>query len=70
MLMLDQVLYDGLAKASDFDAAYRRTMRSAVENCISSHGAYSQAGGSPTLRPVARFAASACRDELSLVRAR
>ena len=70
MLMLDQVLFDGLSRASEFDTAYRRTMKSAVENCISSHGAYAQVGGSPTLRPVARFAASACRDELPLVRAR
>lgn len=68
MLMLDQVLYDGLTRAGDFDVAYRRTMKSAVENCVSTHGAYAQAGGSPTLRPVARFAASACRDELPLVR--
>jgi predicted outer membrane protein len=70
MLRLDQVMFDGLTRASDFDVAYRRTMRSAVENCISSHAAYAQTGGSPTLRPVARFAAAACRDELPLVRAR
>ena len=68
LLRLDQVLLDGLSRASDFDVAYRRTMRAAVENCISSHGAYASVGGSPTLRPVARFAASACRDELPLTR--
>ena len=66
MLKLDQVMFDGLSRASDFDTAYKRTMRSAVENCASSHGSYAQVGGSPTLRPVARFAASACRDELRL----
>ena len=70
MLMLDEVMFSGLSRASDFDAAYRRTMKAAVENCISSHGNYAAAGGSPTLRPVARFAASACRDELPLVRTR
>jgi predicted outer membrane protein len=70
MLMLDQVLFDGLSRASDFDVAYRRTMRSAVENCVSDHAFYARVGGSPTLRPVARFAASTCRDELPLVRAR
>jgi len=70
MLMLDEVMFGGLSRASDFDAAYRRTMKAAVENCISSHGNYAAAGGSPTLRPVARFAASACRDELPLVRSR
>ena len=70
LLRLDQVLLDGLSRAPDFDSAYRRTMRGAVENCISSHAAYAQAGGSPTLRPVARFAASVCRDELPQVRVR
>ena len=68
LLMLDQVLLDGLSRASDFDLAYRRTMRSAVENCISAHDGYASVGGSPTLRPVARFATSTCRDELPLVR--
>ena len=68
LLMLDQVMLDGLSRASDFDLAYRRTMRSAVENCISAHGAYATVGGSPTLRPVARFAASTCRDEVPLTR--
>jgi len=70
MLMLDQVLFDGLSRASDFDVAYSRTMRSAVKNCLASHSAYSATGGSPTLRPVARFAASVCRDEQALFRSR
>ena len=70
MLMLDRVMFDGLSRATDFDTAYRRTMKAAVENCVSSHGSYAQSGGSPTLRPVARFAASACCDELPLVRIR
>jgi predicted outer membrane protein len=70
MLMHDQLLFDGLSRAGDFDVAYRRTMRSAVENCMLDHATYARVGGSPTLRPVARFAASTCRDELPLVRAR
>ncbi len=70
MMMLHQVMLDGLSRASDFDSAYRRTMRTAVENCIATHGSYAEAGGSPTLRPVARFAASTCREELPLVRSR
>jgi predicted outer membrane protein len=68
MSMLDQVMFDGLSRASDFDVAYKRRMKSAVENCASYHGSYAQVGGSPTLRPVARFAASVCRDELRLLR--
>ena len=70
MLMLDRVMFDGLSRAADFDNTYRRTMKAAVENCVSSHGSYARSGGSPTLRPVARFAASACREELPLVRIR
>ena len=70
LLPLHQTLYDGLTTASDFDAAYRRTVRAQIEYCVSTHTAYSRAGGSPTLRPVARFASSMCRDELALVRSR
>ena len=70
MLPLEQVQYDGLTRASDFDVAYLRTMRAQVENCVSRQTAYAQAGGSPTLRPVARFAASVCSDELNLFRRR
>jgi predicted outer membrane protein len=65
---LEQVQYDSLARATDFDVAYLRTMRAAVENCVSRHTAYAAAGGSPTLRPVARFAASVCSEEIKLFR--
>lgn len=64
LLSVDQVQYDGLARASDFETAYLRTMRSAIEHCSRSNLAYANGGSSPTLRPVARFAASTCEDEL------
>ena len=64
LLPVDQMLFDGLARASDFDVAYQRTMKAAAENCARSHASYAENGGSPTLRPVARFAASVCQDEL------
>jgi putative membrane protein len=64
MLMPDQALFDGLSRASDFDSAFLRTMRSLVENCSRAHASYADNGSSPTLRPVARFAASTCSDEL------
>lgn len=64
LLMLDQVLFDGLTRASDFDTAYLRTMKSVVEACVRSNTAYADNGASPTLRPVARFTASTCREEL------
>jgi putative membrane protein len=61
---LDQMLLDGLSRASDFDVAYLRTMEATAENCARSHAMYAEKGTSPTLRPVARFAAAVCRDEL------
>jgi putative membrane protein len=64
LLPLDQTQLDGLSRASDFEVAYLRTMKAAVENCANAHASYADKGNSPTLRPVARFAASTCRDEL------
>ena len=64
LLPLDQMQLDRLTRASGFDAAYLRTMKSAVEKCANAHGSFAANGSSPTLRPVARFAASTCRDEL------
>ena len=64
LLASDQMQFDGLSRASEFDGAYLRTMKAAAENCARSHANYADNGGSPTLRPVARFAASVCQDEL------
>ena len=60
----DQMQFDMLSSAADFDAAFLRAMNRAVEDCVRSHGNYADKGGSPTLRPVARFAAATCQDEL------
>lgn len=62
----DRALLDGLTRTADFDSAYSRIMKSAVENCRRSHDNYARHGSSPTLRPVARFAASTCEDEMRL----
>ena len=64
LLPLDQMQFDGLSRASDFDGAYLRTMKSAVEKCSKGHASFAANGSSPTLRPVAQFGASTCRDEL------
>lgn len=64
LLRIDQMLFDGLLRATDFDVAYQRTMKSAAENCARAHASYADNGSSPTLRPVARFAASVCQEEL------
>jgi putative membrane protein len=64
LLTTDQNRLDGLSQAADFDAAYVRTIRAVVEACRDAHAAYAEGGASPTLRPVARFAASTCADEL------
>ena len=66
LLPVDQMQLDGLSRASDFDTAYLRTMNAAAENCARSHASFADRGDSPTLRPVARFAAGVCADEIRL----
>ncbi len=67
LLPADQVQLDGLSRSSDFEDAYLRTMTNAVEDCRNGHASYADKGDSPTLRPVARFAASTCLEELRLL---
>ena len=64
LLTPDQMRFDDLSRASDFDSAYLQAMRSVVKDCRDAHSSYAAYGSSPTLRPVARFAASTCDDEL------
>jgi len=64
LLAPDRIQLDALSSDADFDTAYLRAMKSAVEICGRSHGDYAERGGSPTLRPIARFAATTCQDEL------
>ena len=66
LLPVDQMQFDGLLRATDFDTAYSRTMKAAADSCVRSHASFAERGDSPTLRPVARFAARVCADEMNL----
>jgi putative membrane protein len=59
-----QQTLDQLAVATDFDAAYRRQIGVSLRDCVHWHRSFEQNGESPTLRPVARFAASVCEANL------
>lgn len=56
-----------LLSAGDFNAVYLAQQRRIGERALKLHSDYSRAGESPTLRPVAKFAASAVASELRLL---
>ena len=68
LLPTDQMLFESLSRTAEFDVAYLRTMKAAAENCARSHANYADRGSSPTLRPVAWFAAAVCQDEMEGMR--
>lgn len=57
-----------LQVAADFDAAYRREMLRAHEAALDHHRRFADRGESPTLRPVARFAAETIAGNLARLR--
>jgi predicted outer membrane protein len=59
-----QAMLEQLAAASDFDDTYRRQMLSVLTKAEAAHRAFEARGASPTLRPVAAFAAPVCRRNL------
>ena len=63
-----QTALDQLAASTDFDTAYRRQITVALRDCIRWHRSFEKNGESPTLRPVARFAASVCEANLEGLR--
>jgi putative membrane protein len=63
-----QAALDQLATATDFDTAYTRQIAVALRDCVQWHRSFEQNGTSPTLRPVARFAASVCEANLERLR--
>jgi predicted outer membrane protein len=63
-----QEALDQLATASNFDATYRRQLATALGDCVHWHRSFERNGDSPTLRPVARFAASVCEANLEGLR--
>ena len=63
-----QAALDQLTAATDFDAAYTRQIAVALRDCVHWHRSFEESGTSPTLRPVASFAASVCEANLEGLR--
>jgi hypothetical protein len=61
-------MLERLASASDFDGTYKAQLSKALREAASAHRAFEARGESPTLRPVARFAAPVCEKNLEALR--
>ena len=57
-----------LESSADFDAAYMREMSSSLSAALEYHSRYARRGESPTLRPVARYAAQVIDKNLRALR--
>lgn len=60
-----QAMLDRLATASDFDGTYKGQLARVLRRAAAAHRAFEAGGDSPTLRPVARFAAPVCEKNLA-----
>lgn len=65
LLPQHQSMLDTLATASDFDGTYKAQMATVLRLAAAAHRAFEARGDSPTLRPVARFAAPVCEKNLA-----
>jgi predicted outer membrane protein len=63
-----QAMLDRLATASDFDGTYKAQLAKVLRDAAAAHRAFEASGDSPTLRPVARFAAPVCEKNLEALR--
>jgi predicted outer membrane protein len=63
-----QAMLERLATASDFDGTYKAQLAKVLREAAAAHRAFEASGDSPTLRPVARFAAPVCEKNLEAVR--
>ena len=63
-----QAMLERLATAADFDATYKAQLSRVLVNAARAHRAFEAGGDSPTLRPVARFAAPVCEKNLEALR--
>jgi len=60
-----QAMLERLATTSDFDATYKAQLARVLREAAAAHRAFEANGDSPTLRPVARFAAPVCEKNLA-----
>ncbi len=63
-----QVMLDRLAASSDFDGTYKAQLAKVLREAAVAHRAFEARGDSPTLRPVASFAAPVCEKNLEALR--
>ena len=63
-----QAMLDRLATSSDFDGTYKAQLAKVLRESAYAHRAFEASGDSPTLRPVARFAAPVCESNLAALR--
>lgn len=59
-----QAMLERLATSSDFDGTYKAQMAKVLREAAYAHRAFEASGDSPTLRPVASFAAPVCEKNL------
>jgi predicted outer membrane protein len=60
-----QAMLQRLATSSDFDATYKGQLSRVLRETAAAHRAFEAGGDSPSLRPVARFAAPVCEKNLA-----
>jgi predicted outer membrane protein len=60
-----QAMLELLATTADFDATYKAQLAKVLRRAAAAHRAFEASGSSPTLRPVARFAAPVCEKNLA-----
>jgi len=60
-----EAMLERLATASDFDGTYKAELARVLRRAAAQHRAFEASGDSPTLRPVARFAAPVCEKNLA-----
>ncbi len=60
-----QAMLEALATTSDFDGTYKAQLAKVLREAAAAHRAFEARGDSPTLRPVARFAAPVCEKNLA-----
>ena len=60
-----EAMLERLATATDFDGTYKAELAHVLRRAAAAHHAFEASGDSPTLRPVARFAAPVCEKNLA-----
>jgi predicted outer membrane protein len=63
-----QAMLETLATATDFDGIYKAQLARVLRDCAYAHRAFEARGDSPTLRPVAAFAAPVCEKNLEALK--